>query len=68
AFVTSSMLTGATDRPMYRRLGIAVYGVDPFRTEDADEQKGVHGNDERLSVKSLGFGIHFLYDVLRYAQ
>jgi acetylornithine deacetylase/succinyl-diaminopimelate desuccinylase-like protein len=68
AFVTSSMLTGATDRPMYRKLGITVYGVDPFHTEDADEQKGVHGNDERLSVKSLGFGIRFLYDVLRYVQ
>ena len=34
AFVTSSMLTGATDRPMYRRLGIIVYGLDPFRTND----------------------------------
>jgi acetylornithine deacetylase/succinyl-diaminopimelate desuccinylase-like protein len=68
AFVTSTMLTGATDRPMYRKLGIAVYGVDPFRSNDADKQKGVHGNDERLSVASLGFGIRFLYDVLRYAQ
>ena len=68
AFVTSSMLTGATDRPMYRKLGIDVYGVDVFRVNDSDEQKGVHGNDERLSVASLGFGIRFLYDVLRYAQ
>jgi len=68
AFVTSTMLTGATDRPMYRKLGIVVYGVDPFRTEESDEQRGVHGNDERLSVKSLGFGIRFLYDVLRYVQ
>jgi acetylornithine deacetylase/succinyl-diaminopimelate desuccinylase-like protein len=68
AFVTSTMLTGATDRPMYRKLGIIVYGVDPFHTNDDDEQKGVHGNDERLSVGSLGFGIRFLYDVLRYVQ
>ncbi|MEO7182578.1 MAG: M20/M25/M40 family metallo-hydrolase [Gemmatimonadaceae bacterium] len=67
-FVTSSMLTGATDRPMYRQLGILVYGLDPFRTEDADKQKGVHGNDERLSESSLGFGIHFVFDVLRYLQ
>ena len=68
AFVTSSMPTGATDRPMYRKLGILVYGLDPFRSEDSDEQKGVHGNDERLSEASLGFGIHFVYDVLRYLQ
>jgi acetylornithine deacetylase/succinyl-diaminopimelate desuccinylase-like protein len=68
AFVTSSMLTGATDRPMYRRLGILVYGLDPFRTDDADEQRGVHGNDERISVGNLTSGIRFVYDVLRYAQ
>jgi acetylornithine deacetylase/succinyl-diaminopimelate desuccinylase-like protein len=68
AFVTSSMLTAATDRPMYRRLGILVYGLDPFRTDDVDEQRGVHGNDERISVANLGAGIRFVYDVLRYAQ
>ena len=68
AFVTSSMLTGATDRPMYRRLGILVYGLDPFRTDEADEQRGVHGNDERIAVANLASGIRFVYDVLRYAQ
>jgi acetylornithine deacetylase/succinyl-diaminopimelate desuccinylase-like protein len=68
AFVTSTMLTGATDRPMYRRLGIQVYGVDPFRTNDVDYQRGVHGNDERISVANFVSGVHFLYDVLRYVQ
>jgi acetylornithine deacetylase/succinyl-diaminopimelate desuccinylase-like protein len=67
-FVTSSMMTGATDRPSYRRLGIIVYGLDPFKVEAADEQRGVHGNDERLSVENVGFGVRFLYDILRYAQ
>jgi acetylornithine deacetylase/succinyl-diaminopimelate desuccinylase-like protein len=68
AFVTSTMLTGATDRPMYRRLGIQVYGVDAFRTNDVDYQRGVHGNDERISVANFLSGVHFLYDVLRYVQ
>jgi acetylornithine deacetylase/succinyl-diaminopimelate desuccinylase-like protein len=68
AFVTSSMFTAATDRPMYRRLGILVYGLDPFRTDDADEQRGIHGNDERLSTANLASGIRFVYDVLRYLQ
>jgi acetylornithine deacetylase/succinyl-diaminopimelate desuccinylase-like protein len=68
AFVTSSMLTGATDRPMYRRLGIQVYGVDPFRTNDVDYQRGVHGNDERIAVANFLSGVRFLYDVLRYVQ
>jgi acetylornithine deacetylase/succinyl-diaminopimelate desuccinylase-like protein len=68
AFVTSSMMTGATDRPSYRKLGIIAYGLDPFKVEAADEQKGVHGNDERLSVQNIGDGVKFVYDILRYAQ
>ena len=68
AIVTTPMLTGATDRPTYRKLGIVTYGLDPFMTEAADAQKGVHGNDERISVENAGFGVHFLYDILRYAQ
>ena len=68
AFVTSSMMTGATDRPSYRKLGIIVYGLDPFKVDAADEQKGVHGNDERLSVGNVGAGVRFVYDILRYAQ
>jgi acetylornithine deacetylase/succinyl-diaminopimelate desuccinylase-like protein len=68
AFVTSSMLPGATDRPMYRRLGIQVYGLDPFRTNDVEWQRGVHGNDERISVVNFLSGIRFVYDVLRYVQ
>ena len=68
AFVTSTMMTGATDRPMYRRLGFQVYGVDPFRANDVDRQQGVHGNDERIAVASFTSGIRFLYDVLRYVQ
>ena len=68
ASVTTPMLTGATDRPTYRQLGIVTYGFDPFKVEAADAQRGVHGNNERLSVENVGFGVHYLYDVLRYAQ
>ena len=68
AFVTSTMFTGATDRPMYRRLGMQVYGVDPFRTNDEENERGVHGNDERIAVTSFLSGIRFLFDVLRYVQ
>jgi acetylornithine deacetylase/succinyl-diaminopimelate desuccinylase-like protein len=68
AFVTTTMMTGATDRPMYRRLGFQVYGLDPFRTNDVDTQRGAHGNDERIAVAGFLSGIHFLFDVLRYVQ
>jgi acetylornithine deacetylase/succinyl-diaminopimelate desuccinylase-like protein len=67
-FVTSSMMTGATDRPSYRKLGIIAYGLDPFKVEAADEQRGVHGNDERLAIANVGAGVTFVYDILRYAQ
>jgi acetylornithine deacetylase/succinyl-diaminopimelate desuccinylase-like protein len=66
--VTTPMLTGATDRPTYRALGIVTYGFDPFRVEASDAQRGVHGNDERVSVENVGFGVRYLYDVLRYVQ
>lgn len=68
ALVTTYMLTGATDRPTYRRLGIITYGLDPFKVESGDSQRGVHGNDERVSVENVGFGVKYVYDILRYAQ
>ena len=68
AVLTTTMMTGATDRPMYRRLGFEVYGVDPFRANEVDRQRGVHGNDERISAADFLSGIHFLFDVLRYVQ
>jgi acetylornithine deacetylase/succinyl-diaminopimelate desuccinylase-like protein len=68
AFVTTPMETAATDRPTYRKLGITTYGFSPFRVPRPEIQRGMHGNDERLSVDNVGYGTHFLYDILRYAQ
>jgi len=68
AFVTTPMETAATDRPTYRRLGITTYGFSPFLIPRPEIQRGMHGNDERLSVDNVGYGVHFLYDILRYAQ
>jgi hypothetical protein len=66
--ITTPTLTGATDRPFSRMLGIVTNGFDPFKVERADGQRGVHGNDGRVSVANVGFGVRYLYDVLRYAQ
>jgi acetylornithine deacetylase/succinyl-diaminopimelate desuccinylase-like protein len=68
AFVTTPMETAATDRPTYRKLGITTYGFSPFRVPRPEIQRGMHGNDERLSVDNVGYGVRFLYDILRYAQ
>ena len=66
--MTTNMLTGASDRPSYQKVGIKTYGIDPFRIEKAERQRGVHGNNERLSVENVGFGVRYIYDILRYAQ
>ena len=67
-FVTTPMETAATDRPTYRKLGITTYGFSPFRIPRVEIQRGMHGNDERLSVDNVGYGVRFFYDILRYAQ
>ena len=66
--VTTPMFTAATDRPLYRALGIATYGLDPFKVDNALYQEGMHGNNERISIENLTFGVHYMYDILRYAQ
>lgn len=68
AFVTTPMETAATDRPTYRKMGITTYGFSPFKIPRAELQRGMHGNDERLSVENVGYGVRFMYDILRYAQ
>ncbi len=68
SFVTTRMLTAATDRPTYRKLGIVTYGVDPFRVSAEESQRGMHGNDERISIENLGFGVRFMYQILVNVQ
>ena len=63
ALVTTPPLTGFTDSHYFRRLGIVSYGLSPFPLSQA-ESRGVHGNDERVSLADLGFGVHFMYDVV----
>ena len=68
AFVTTPMETAATDRPTYRKVGITTYGFSPFKIPRPEIQRGMHGNDERLSIDNVGYGVRFFYDILRYAQ
>jgi acetylornithine deacetylase/succinyl-diaminopimelate desuccinylase-like protein len=67
-FVTAVMQPYATDRPVYQRLGIKTYGIDPFLVEAAERQRGMHGNDERVSVENLGFGVRLIYEIVRKLQ
>lgn len=63
ALVTTLMLPGFTDSHYFRRLGIASYGLSPFPLLER-ESRGVHGNDERVSLDALRFGVRFYYDVV----
>jgi len=63
ALVTTPPLTGFTDSHYFRRLGIVSYGLSPFPLNQA-ESRGIHGNNERVSLDDLTFGVHFVYDVV----
>jgi acetylornithine deacetylase/succinyl-diaminopimelate desuccinylase-like protein len=63
ALVTTMMLPGFTDSHYFRRLGIASYGLGPFPLTQGDA-RGVHGNDERVSIDALRAGLRFYYDVV----
>jgi len=61
--VTTPPLAGFTDSHFFRNLGVVSYGVSPFPISEADS-RGVHGNNERLSLDALTFGVHFMYEVV----
>ena len=63
ALVTTLMLPGFTDSHYFRRVGIQSYGLSPFPLSENDS-RGVHGNDERVSLDALRFGVRFYYDVV----
>lgn len=54
------MLTGYTDSYDYRQLGIDAYGVDAWRVSPAISGTS-HGNDERVPVSEVRFGVEFYY-------
>jgi len=56
-------LTSTTDATTLRAIGIVVYGFEPFRLSDDDDRS--HGDDERLSLANLRFGLEVTYAVVR---
>ena len=64
AVVTTKMLSGYTESQLYRQLGIVAYGWAPIYTTP-EEDEGVHGNNERISVKNVREGTRELYEIVR---
>lgn len=56
------MSRGATDGSYLRAHGIPVYGVPLFVKEPGESR--AHGNDERISIKSLEDGVELLWQIV----
>jgi len=63
ALITTKMLSGYTESQLYRQLGIIAYGWAPVYTT-VEENEGVHGNNERITVKNIREGTREFYDVV----
>jgi acetylornithine deacetylase/succinyl-diaminopimelate desuccinylase-like protein len=66
--VATPVSPGATDRPTYAAAGIICYGLDPYLIPIEENRYEVHGNDERISVANLGWGVRFYVRLLQEAQ
>lgn len=63
ALITTKMLSGYTESQLYRQLGITSYGWAPIYTT-VEENEGVHGNNERITVKNVREGTQEFYEVV----
>ncbi len=62
--VATPVSPGASDRPTYAQAGIICYGLDPYLVPIEENRYEVHGNDERLSIANVGWGVKFYTRVL----
>jgi len=63
------LLTGGTDAKHVTKLGTKVYGFVPGLYAGEGEGRRVHSHDERVSVRSLHWGVRVLYEVVeRFAS
>jgi len=62
--VVPLLLPGATDSRFLREKGIITYDFCPFRLTEKERLR-VHGNNERIALKNLMFGMRMLVDILK---
>jgi acetylornithine deacetylase/succinyl-diaminopimelate desuccinylase-like protein len=58
------LLAGATDSRFLREAGIITYDFCPFRFTE-EELLRVHGNNERIAIENLRFGMKMMVDILK---
>ncbi len=64
ALIIPGVTTGFTDSHFFRDMGITSYGFGPFVIPAAD-RRGVHGNNERISVENMVRGTRVMTELLR---
>jgi acetylornithine deacetylase/succinyl-diaminopimelate desuccinylase-like protein len=62
--VVPHLLPGATDSRLLREKGIITYDFCPFRLTEK-EMMIIHGNDERIALENLRFGMKMLLEIIR---
>ena len=63
AAVLPRVTAGFTDSRAFRRHGVPAYGFVPMLL-GPEEQGGMHGNNERISLANLRLGVEVLYRVV----
>jgi acetylornithine deacetylase/succinyl-diaminopimelate desuccinylase-like protein len=61
--VTTYLFQAGTDAAAWRSRGVPVYGIYPYPITN-DDLSRMHGNDERMSLKSLDEGTEMIYQTL----
>jgi acetylornithine deacetylase/succinyl-diaminopimelate desuccinylase-like protein len=61
--VIPAVATGFTDSRFFRPMGIACYGFTPVIVS-AKELAGVHGNDERISLRNIQRGTRLMCEIV----
>ena len=62
------MGVGASDWPYYASAGIICYGIDPYLVELDEGRREVHGNDERISLENVEFGLKLHLGILQQME
>jgi acetylornithine deacetylase/succinyl-diaminopimelate desuccinylase-like protein len=62
--VVPLLLPGATDSRFLREKGMTTYDFCPFRMPEREIFR-VHGNDERIAIENLKFGMKMLVEVIK---
>jgi acetylornithine deacetylase/succinyl-diaminopimelate desuccinylase-like protein len=66
--IATPVSAGASDRPYWAAAGLICYGIDPWLVELEESRYSVHGNDERLSLENIEFGLRLYVETILEMQ